>query len=68
MSLQTGYGPIKLDKNRQGIVPVYYQQLYTKNGKLAVKTVGYIPNVDQTFGGSGLEQETTAGADIPRPA
>ena len=50
--LQTGYGPIKLDKNRQGIIPVYYQQLYTKSGKLAVKTVGYIPNVDQTFGGT----------------
>ena len=25
-----GYGPIKLDKNRQGIIPVYYQQLYRR--------------------------------------
>ena len=50
--LPSAYGKIKLDKNRQGIIPVYYQQLYLKGGKLAVKTVGYIPNVDQTFGGT----------------
>ena len=36
----------------RAIIPVYYQQLYLKGGKLAVKTVGYIPNVDQTFGGT----------------
>src|SRR4051795_7392949 len=50
--LSSAYGPIKLDKNRQAIIPVYYQQLYLKGGKLAVKTTGYIPNVDQTFGGT----------------
>jgi branched-chain amino acid transport system substrate-binding protein len=50
--LPTGYGTISLDKNRAGIIPVYYQQLYQKNGKLATKTVGYIPRVDQTFGGT----------------
>ncbi len=50
--LPTAYGTIHLDKNNQGVIPVYYQQLYTKGGKLAVKTVGYIPNVDQTFGGT----------------
>jgi branched-chain amino acid transport system substrate-binding protein len=50
--LPTAYGPIKLDKYNQGVIPVYYQQLYQKAGKLAVKTVGYIPNVDQTFGGT----------------
>ena len=51
-SCRPGYGTISLDKNRAGIIPVYYQQLYQKNGKLAVKTVGYIPRVDQTFGGT----------------
>ena len=50
--LPTGYGTISLDKNRAGIIPVYYQQLYQKDGKLATKTVGYIPRVDQTFGGT----------------
>jgi branched-chain amino acid transport system substrate-binding protein len=50
--LPTAYGTIHLDKYNQGIIPVYYQQLYQKGGKLAVKTVGYIPNVDQTFGGT----------------
>ena len=65
VSLQTGYGPIKLDKNRQGIIPVYYQQLYTKNGKLAVKTVGYIPNVDQTFGGTFSSNTPPPGRKFP---
>jgi branched-chain amino acid transport system substrate-binding protein len=52
VKLQTPYGPIHLDANRQGVVPIYYAQLINKAGKLAVKTVGYIPQVDQTFGGT----------------
>jgi branched-chain amino acid transport system substrate-binding protein len=52
VKLASPYGPMSLDKNRQAIIPVYYQQLYSKGGKLAIKTVGYIPNVDQTFGGT----------------
>jgi branched-chain amino acid transport system substrate-binding protein len=63
--LATGYGPIRLDKNRQGIIPVYYQQLYQKNGKLAVKTVGYIPNVDQTFGGTFSSRTPPPGRNFP---
>ena len=31
---------------------MFDQQLYEKNGKLAVKTVKAIPDVDQTFGGT----------------
>src|SRR5438876_6391657 len=38
--LPTAYGTIHLDKYNQGVIPVYYQQLYSKDGKLAVKTVG----------------------------
>jgi branched-chain amino acid transport system substrate-binding protein len=52
VKLQTPYGPIHLDANRQGVVPIYYAQLINKAGKLAVKTVGFIPQVDQTFGGT----------------
>jgi branched-chain amino acid transport system substrate-binding protein len=63
--LKTAYGPIRLDKNRQGIIPVYYQQLYQKDGKLAVKTVGYIPNVDQTFGGTFSSKTPAPGRTYP---
>jgi branched-chain amino acid transport system substrate-binding protein len=63
--LPTAYGPIRLDKNRQGIIPVYYQQLYLKGGKLAVKTVGYIPNVDQTFGGTFSSSTPAPGRTSP---
>ena len=52
MKLATPYGPLHLDKNRQAVINVFYQQLYTKDGKLAVKTVGEIPGVNQTFGGT----------------
>jgi len=63
--LPTGYGTISLDKNRAGIIPVYYQQLYQKGGKLAVKTVGYIPNVDQTFGGTFSASTPAPGRTSP---
>jgi branched-chain amino acid transport system substrate-binding protein len=46
------YGTVKLDANRQAILTTFYQQLYTKDGKLAVKTVGSVPGVTQTFGGT----------------
>ena len=63
--LPTAYGTIKLDKNRQAIIPVYYQQLYQKSGKLAVKTVGYIPGVDQTFGGTFSSKTPPPGRKFP---
>src|SRR5437764_4755179 len=64
--LPTAYGTIRLDKNNQGIIPVYYQQLYEKGGKLAVKTVGYIPNVDQTFGGTFSTSTPPPGRTSPK--
>jgi branched-chain amino acid transport system substrate-binding protein len=63
--LPTAYGTIRLDKYNQGIIPVYYQQLYSKGGKLAVKTVGYIPNVDQTFGGTFSASTPAPGRTSP---
>jgi branched-chain amino acid transport system substrate-binding protein len=63
--LPTAYGPIKLDKYNQGVIPVYYAQLYQKAGKLAVKTVGYIPNVDQTFGGTFSAKTPPPGRTSP---
>jgi branched-chain amino acid transport system substrate-binding protein len=64
--LPTGYGTISLDQNRAGIIPVYYQQLYEKDGKLAVKTVGYIPKVDQTFGGTFSPTTPAPGRTSPK--
>jgi branched-chain amino acid transport system substrate-binding protein len=52
VKLATPYGPLHLDKNRQAVINVFYGQLYTKDGKLATKTVGEVPGVDQTFGGT----------------
>ena len=46
MKLATPYGPLYLDKNRQAVINVFYQQLYLKDGKLAIKTVGEVPGVD----------------------
>ena len=63
--LPTAYGTIHLDKYNQGVIPVYYAQLYTKGGKLAVKTVGYIPNVDQTFGGTFSASTPAPGRTSP---
>jgi branched-chain amino acid transport system substrate-binding protein len=63
--LPTAYGTIHLDKYNQGVIPVYYQQLYDKGGKLAVKTVGYIPNVDQTFGGTFSAKTAPPGRNSP---
>jgi len=64
--LPTAYGTIHLDKYNQGVIPVYYQQLYSKGGKLAVKTVGYIPNVDQTFGGTFSAKTAPPGRSSPK--
>jgi branched-chain amino acid transport system substrate-binding protein len=64
--LPTAYGTIHLDKYNQGVIPVYYQQLYEKGGKLAVKTVGYIPNVDQTFGGTFSAKTPAPGRTNPK--
>ena len=64
--LASPYGPMKLDHNRQAIIPVYYQQLYTKGGKLAIKTVGYIPGVDQSFGGTFSAATPAPGRTFPK--
>jgi len=64
--LPTAYGTIHLDKYNQGVIPVYYAQLYDKAGKLAVKTVGYIPNVDQTFGGTFSATTPAPGRTSPK--
>jgi branched-chain amino acid transport system substrate-binding protein len=66
VSIASPYGPLKLDKNRQAILNVFYQQLYVKGGKLAVKTVGEVPQVDQTFGGTYSPSTPAPGRTFPK--
>ena len=63
--LPAPYGTVKLDDNRQAIFTVYDQQLYMKDGKLAVKTVTSIPDVDQTFGGTFSGSTPAPGRNFP---
>ncbi len=65
VSLPAPYGKITLDQNRQAIITSYYQQLYLKNGKLAIKTVAAIPNVNQTFGGTFSSTTPAPGRTFP---
>ncbi len=65
VTIASPYGPLKLDKNRQAVINVFYQQLYLKGGKLAIKTVGEVPNVDQTFGGSYSSKTPPPGRTFP---
>ena len=65
VKLATPYGPLHLDKNRQAVINTFYQQLYTKGGKLAIKTVGEVPNVDQTFGGTYSSATPAPGRTFP---
>jgi branched-chain amino acid transport system substrate-binding protein len=65
VELPAPYGNIKLDENRHAILPVFAQQLYMKDGKLAVKTVKAIPDVDQTFGGTFSPETPAPGRNAP---
>jgi branched-chain amino acid transport system substrate-binding protein len=65
VSLPAPYGKVTLDKNRQAIITSYYQQLNTKSGKLAIKTIGAVPNVDQTFGGTFSSSTPAPGRTFP---
>jgi branched-chain amino acid transport system substrate-binding protein len=65
VELPAPYGTVKLDENRQAIFTVYDQQLYMKDGKLAVKTVSAIPDVDQTFGGTFSASTPAPGRNFP---
>jgi branched-chain amino acid transport system substrate-binding protein len=56
-ALRTGYqvsngGLVKLDSNRQAITDQYVQQIVLgPDGKPSTSLVGYVPGVDQSFGG-----------------
>ncbi len=50
--LATPFGTVKLDKNRQAVEGEWTYQVFAQPGKTQVKTIQYIPNVDQSFGGT----------------
>jgi len=53
MTLDAPYGPISLDENRQALVDTYVAELVLEDdGTLSQQTLGIIPGVDQTFGGT----------------
>jgi branched-chain amino acid transport system substrate-binding protein len=66
VKLATPYGPLYLDKNNQAVINVFYGQLITKGGKLATKTVGEIPGVTQTFGGTFSTSTPAPGRTAPK--
>jgi branched-chain amino acid transport system substrate-binding protein len=49
--LNTAFGKVSLDSNRQAIEAEWSYQIGAKAGKTTVSTVQYIPNVNQTFSG-----------------
>jgi branched-chain amino acid transport system substrate-binding protein len=65
VTLPAPYGEIKLDENRQASFTNFNQQLLTKDGKLAVKTVAAIPGVTQTFGGTFSSSTPAPGRKSP---
>ena len=51
VTLNTPFGVVKLDSNRQAVEGEWSYQIIAKPGQTVVKTVQFIPNVNQTFGG-----------------
>lgn len=61
-----GYGPIRLDQNHQAIQDQFILQLYLdSSGKLAIKTVRTVPQVDQSFGGTFTPNSPPPGRTFP---
>ncbi len=63
--LDGAFGEIRLDENRQAIQDQFVQRIYTDDeGNLAIRTVAFIPAVDQTFGGT-FDGDPTPSRDYP---
>jgi branched-chain amino acid transport system substrate-binding protein len=63
--LNTPFGVVKLDKNRQAVEGEWSYQLIAKPGATLVKTVQFIPNVDQTFGATYTPSTPPPGRNFP---
>jgi branched-chain amino acid transport system substrate-binding protein len=58
-------GKVRLDSRRQAVQDQYAMQIVIKGGKPGVQTVGYVPNVDQTFGGSFAPNKPAPSRNFP---
>ena len=59
-------GIVKLDSRRQAIQDQYLLQIVKRRrARSAISTVGYVPNVDQTFGGSFAPNKPAPGRNFP---
>ena len=63
--LNTPFGVVKLDKNRQAVEGEWTYQVFAQPGKTEVKTIQYIPNVDQSFGGTFKHSSPPPGRTQP---
>jgi len=59
------FGTVKLDANRQAIEGEWSYQIIAKPGQTLVKTVQYIPNVNQSFGGLFTKSSPPPGRSQP---
>ncbi|HVN60183.1 MAG TPA: ABC transporter substrate-binding protein, partial [Gaiellaceae bacterium] len=65
VSLNTPFGLVTLDKNRNAVEGEWSYQIFAQPGKTEVKTVQFIPNVDQTFGGTFSPSTPPPGRSFP---
>ena len=63
--LNTPFGLVTLDKNRNAVEGEWSYQIFAQPGKTEVKTVQFIPNVDQTFGGTFSSTTPPPGRSYP---
>ena len=70
-TLRSGYevsdkGTVKLDSNRQAVQDQYPLQIVKNaDGSIGTKVVGYVPNVDQSFGGLFKKSSPAPGRTQP---
>ena len=57
-------GKVRLDSRRQAVQDQWQMQI-NATGKFGIHTYGYVPNVDQTFGGTFAPNKPAPGRNFP---
>ena len=65
VKLATPYGPLHLDKNRQAVINVFYGQLITKGGKLAIEDGRRDPGRRPDVRRHVLDRDARSGTHLP---
>ena len=64
--VESPFGPIKLDDNRQAIATNFLQQIVKgDDGKIGVKTIASVPDVDQSFAGKFSPESPSVDRENP---